>query len=327
MSEMINIGVDLGGTTTKMALIDDSGKMIDKWAIMTNTVDNGSHIASDISASVVKKLAEYQLDRAEIRGIGMGAPGFIDMTTGFVYKAVNIGWENYPLKDELEKSTGIPVIIENDANMAALGEMWLGAGQGAKNLVCVTLGTGVGGGIICDGEILHGVSGMAGEIGHMTVIPKDGAPCNCGKKGCLETVSSATGIKRLALEALDYNDSDSILRGIFEKKGDISAEDVFNCAGKKDPLSSAVTEKAAYYLGYALAAISIVINPEKIVIGGGVSHAGDTLIAPLTKYFKKFSLPRVFESCAIDIAKLGNDAGVIGGAWLAKTKLSQVRTA
>ncbi|TGA99612.1 ROK family glucokinase [Sporolactobacillus shoreae] len=327
MSEIMNIGVDLGGTTTKMALIDDSGKMIDKWAIATNTIDNGSHIADDISASVIKKMKQYNLDRSEVRGIGMGAPGFIDMDTGFVYKAVNIGWENYPLKEELEKLTGLPAIIENDANMAALGEMWLGAGQGAKNLICVTLGTGVGAGIICDGDILHGVSGMAGEIGHITVIPKDGSPCNCGKKGCLETVSSATGIRRLALEALDYNDSESILREIFEQKGDITAEDVFNCTAKGDPLSSAVAEKASYYLGYALGAISIVVNPEKIVIGGGVSHAGATLLDPLNKYFKRFSMPRVSGACTIDIARLGNDAGVIGGAWLSKTKIKQIHTA
>ncbi|WP_353948000.1 ROK family glucokinase [Sporolactobacillus sp. Y61] len=327
MVEMINIGVDLGGTTIKMALINDNGKMIDKWAIPTNTIDNGSHITGDISTSIVKKLAQLNYDRQQVRGIGMGAPGFINMDTGFIYKAVNIGWENYPLKDELEKSTGLPVIIDNDANMAALGEMWQGAGRGAKDIICVTLGTGVGGGIICGGEILHGASGMAGEIGHITVVPKFGAPCNCGKKGCLETVASATGIRRLALEALDYNDSDSILRDIFEEKGDISAEDVFNCTAKDDPLSAAVADKAIRYLGYALGAISIVINPEKIVIGGGVSHAGDTLLVPLRNYFNKYSLPRVTEACSIDIAKLGNDAGVIGGAWLSKTKIKQMHTA
>lgn len=327
MAKMINIGVDLGGTTIKMALIDDTGNMIDKWVIATNTIDNGSHIVTDISDSIIKKLAWLNLDISEVRGIGMGAPGFIDMDTGFVYKAVNIGWENYPLKNELEQSTGLPVIVENDANMAALGEMWLGAGQGARNLICVTLGTGVGSGIILDGDILHGASGMAGEIGHMTVVTKNGAPCNCGKKGCLETVSSATGIRRLALDALDYNDSDSILRDMFEKKGDISAEDVFNCTAKGDPLSSAVAEKASYYLGYALGAISMVINPEKIVIGGGVSHAGDALLDPVKKYFKKYSLPRVYQNCAISTARLGNDAGVIGGAWLSKTKMKHMRTA
>lgn len=321
MGDKINIGVDLGGTTIKMAIIDDTGKMLDKWAIATNTIDNGSHIAADISASVLKKIEQINLNHADIRGIGMGAPGFIDMDTGFVYQAVNIGWENYPLKEALEQAIGLPVIIENDANMAALGEMWLGAGQGAKNLICVTLGTGVGGGIIVDGDIIHGVSGMAGEIGHITVVPKDGDPCNCGKKGCLETVSSATGIRRMALDALDYNDSESTLREIFDRKGDITAEDVFNCSAQKDPLSEAVTEKAAYYLGYALGAISMVINPEMIVIGGGVSHAGDTLLKPLTKYFQLYSLPRIYQACTIDIAKLGNDAGVIGGAWLAKTKI------
>jgi glucokinase len=323
MSEMMNIGVDLGGTTTKMALIDDAGKTIDRWAIVTNTIDNGSHIASDISESINKKLKQYNLGPSEVRGIGMGAPGFIDMDSGFVYKAVNIGWENYPLKEELEKLTGLPSIIENDANMAALGEMWLGAGRGARDLICVTLGTGVGGGIIIGGDIVHGISGMAGEIGHITVVPKGGSPCNCGKKGCLETVSSATGIRRMGLDALDYNDSDSILRDLFEKNGDISAEDVFNCAAKGDQLSAAVAEKAAYYLGYALGTISIVVNPEKIVIGGGVSHAGKTLIDPLTKYFKKFSLPRVFDACKINIAQLSNDAGVVGGAWLAKTKIAK----
>ncbi|MCQ2008410.1 ROK family glucokinase [Sporolactobacillus sp. STSJ-5] len=320
---MINIGVDLGGTTIKMALIDDHGKMIDKWAIATNTIDNGRHIASDISESVLKKMQQFNLERSTVRGVGIGAPGFINMDTGFIYQAVNIGWKDYPLKEELEQSIGLPVVIDNDANMAALGEMWLGAGQGAKNLICVTLGTGVGGGIICDGEILHGVSGMAGEIGHITVMPTDGASCNCGKTGCLETVSSATGIRRLALDALDYNDSVSILRDIFESKGDITAEDVFNCAAKKDPLSSTVAEKAAYYLGFALGSIAVTINPEKIVIGGGVSHAGDTLIDPLTKYFKRFSLPRVFDACTINLAKLGNDAGVIGAAWLCIQKIKQ----
>ncbi|MCO7176512.1 ROK family glucokinase [Sporolactobacillus kofuensis] len=324
---MINIGVDVGGTTIKMAFIDDEGKMLDKWAIATNTIDNGKHIADDISSSILKKMKQLSLDPSTVRGVGLGAPGFINMDTGFIYQAVNIGWKNYALKDALEQSIGLPVVIDNDANIAALGEMWLGAGQGAKNLICVTLGTGVGGGIICDGEILHGVSGMAGEIGHITVMPKDGAPCNCGKSGCLETVSSATGIRRMALDALDYNDSESILRDLFEEKGDISAEDVFNCAAKKDPLSSTVAEKAAYYLGFALGALAVTINPEKIVIGGGVSHAGETLITPLTKYFKRFALPRVFDACTIDIATLGNNAGVIGAAWLSKTKLEQKHTA
>jgi glucokinase len=311
-----------------MALIDDAGKMVDKWAIATNTINNGSHIVAEIADSIHKKMAEFGLSRSDVRGIGMGAPGFIDIKTGFVYKAVNIGWKDYALKDDLEKSTELPAIIENDANMAALGEMWLGAGHGSKDMICVTLGTGVGAGIICHGDILHGVSGMAGEIGHMTVVTtKEGAPCNCGKKGCLETVSSATGIRRMGLEALDYNDSDSILRHIFEQKGDISAEDVFNCAAENDQLSKAVADKAAYYLGYALGAVSFVINPEKIVIGGGVSHAGDTLIKPLTAYFKKFSLPHVSDCCSIAVAQLGNDAGVIGGAWLVKNKIVQSHAA
>ncbi|MCL1630381.1 ROK family glucokinase [Sporolactobacillus sp. CPB3-1] len=317
---MINIGVDLGGTTIKMALINEEGKMIDKWVIATNTIDNGKHIASEISKSILKKIRQFGLETSSVHGVGVGAPGFINLDTGFIYQAVNIGWKDYPFKAELEQLLGLPVIVDNDANMAALGEMWLGAGQGTRNLICVTLGTGVGAGIICDGKILHGVSGMAGEIGHITVIPRDGAACNCGKTGCLETVSSATGIRRMALDALDYIDSESILRTMFETKGDITAEDVFDCAERQDPLSSTVTEKAAYYLGYALGALAVTVNPEKIVIGGGVSHAGDALVKPLKKYFRHFSLPKIADSCSIDLAKLGNDAGVFGAAWLCMQK-------
>lgn len=327
MTGMLNIGVDLGGTTTKMAFINDDGKVLNKWAVKTDTSVNGKNIVRDIAGSIAEKMAEHHFQRAEIRGIGIGAPGFIDMPTGFISQAVNIGWKNYQLREDLERQTGFPAIVDNDANTAALGEMWLGAGKGAANLICVTLGTGVGSGIIINGDIVHGASGMAGEIGHMTVITKGGATCNCGKTGCLETVASATGIRRLALEALDYNDSESILRAVFEENGDIGAEDVFGCAKKGDSLSAAVVDKAAGYLGYALAAAAMVNNPEKIVLGGGVSQAGELLLRPVIYYFERYALPKVSEAARIVIAELGNDAGMIGGAWLAKTKITSVRQA
>lgn len=326
MREIVNIGVDLGGTTTKMALIDDSGKVLEKWAIPTSKVDNGSRIVADINASIQNKLKASHMTPESIRGIGIGAPGYIDVDSGFIYEAINIGWRNYPLKKEMEKQTGLPVVVENDANSAALGEMWRGSGRGTRNLICVTLGTGVGGGIISDGTVLHGVCGMAGEIGHMTVIEKGGAPCNCGKHGCLETVSSGSGIRRMGLEALDYNDSDSCLRALFEQKGDITAEDVFNCAAEGDALSAAVVDKAVRYLGYVLGAVSVAVGPEKIVIGGGVSHAGSQLMDPLNSYFKKYSLPIIYNHCSLVTASLGNDAGVIGAAWLVKTKLKQAHS-
>ncbi|MFD2618303.1 ROK family glucokinase [Terrilactibacillus laevilacticus] len=321
MMDMWNVGVDIGGTTIKLAFVTDDGLFVDKWEIPTNTSENGKHIAKDISYSIHTKLKENGHTLDQVRGIGLGAPGFIEMSTGFIYQAVNIGWKDYALKEELENETGFPVIIDNDANIAAIGEMWLGAGKGSKDLLCVTLGTGVGGGVITGGEVVHGITGMAGEIGHVTVIPEGGSPCNCGKTGCLETVSSATGIRRLALEALNENPGLGLLQTMFEENGDISAADIFNCAKEKDALSMRIVETASYYLGFALANISMINNPEKIVIGGGVSRAGETLLEPVKRYFKQYALSRVSQATDIVIATLGNDAGILGAAWLAKNKL------
>ncbi|MCM3488554.1 ROK family glucokinase [Alkalihalophilus marmarensis] len=306
-----------------MAFITSYGEIVSKWEIPTNTEDGGIHITMDIAKSIDHKLNELNQEKEHLAAIGMGAPGFIEMETGFIYQAVNIGWKDFPLKDRLEVETGLPVTVDNDANIAALGEMWRGAGDGAKNLLCVTLGTGVGGGIIANGQILHGASGMAGEIGHITSVTKGGAPCNCGKTGCLETIASATGIARLATEAVAVSNEPSLLKEQFDTLGSLTSKDVFEALAKGDHLAEQVLDETASYLGVAIANLSNALNPEKIVIGGGVSKAGDALLEPLRTYFNQYALERVASSAEFKIATLGNDAGVIGGAWLAKQKLTK----
>ncbi|MFE4523473.1 ROK family glucokinase [Cytobacillus firmus] len=320
MAEKWLVGVDLGGTTTKLAFINYYGEIIHKWEIPTDNSEEGKNITINIAKAIDHKLEELDLNKDKIIGIGMGAPGPVNLATGVVYNTVNLGWkDNYPLKDLLEVETSLPVIIDNDANCAALGEMWKGAGNGAKDLVCVTLGTGVGGGVIANGDIVQGVSGAAGEIGHITSIPVGGAQCNCGKTGCLETIASATGIVRQALENLESG-GEGALSQLYKEHGFITAKDVFDSARNGDETSLLVVNNTAMHLGVALANIANMLNPEKIVLGGGVSRAGDILLKPVISNFIKFAFPRVKESTVIDIATLGNDAGVIGAAWLAKNK-------
>lgn len=322
MSEKWIVGVDLGGTTTKLSFLSQSGEIIHKWEIPTDNRENGKFITINIGEAIDNALAELGHSKEKLVGIGMGAPGPVDYANGILYNTVNLGWEdNFPLQKELEKVTGLPAAIDNDANCAALGEMWKGAGAGAKDLVCVTLGTGVGGGVITNGQIVQGISGAAGEIGHITSIPTGGAPCNCGKTGCLETVASATGIVRLANEKLKKQvHNNSQLESVLQSRGRIEAKDVFDCAREGDPLSVEVVEEVAFHLGLALANLGNTLNPEKIVLGGGVSKAGTILLDKVQANFDKYAFPRVKQSTEISIAILGNDAGVIGAGWLVRNK-------
>jgi glucokinase len=314
MAEKWLVGIDLGGTTTKMAFVTTDGDIVHKWEIDTDLSNQGRHIVKHISQSLQETLRRLGGNKDRLLAIGIGAPGPVHMETGMLYEAVNLGWKNYPLKEELERETSLPVAVDNDANIAALGEMWKGAGSGARDLICVTLGTGVGGGVIANGRIVHGINGAGGEIGHMTMIPDGGAPCNCGKSGCLETIASATGIVRIAKEKIATSDRPTLLR-----PGDITAKAVFDAAKAGDALALEIVEEVAFYLGLALANAANVSNPEKIVIGGGVSKAGNILAERVTTHFRRFAFPRVAEGATIVLATLGNDAGVIGGAWLAKT--------
>jgi glucokinase len=321
MSEQWLVGVDLGGTTTKIAFLNKYGELLHKWEIPTDNSENGKNIIVNIAKAIDNKLEELELSKEKLKGIGMGAPGPVDMVKGIIYETVNLGWgKNTPLKDLMEMETNLPTVIDNDANCAALGEMWKGAGDGAKDLVCATLGTGVGGGVIANGDIVQGAKGAAGEIGHITVVPEGGFSCNCGKSGCLETVASATGVVRLATEKLESLNTPSKLRDL-QKENRFSAKDIFDCAREGDRIAVEVVDKLAYYLGLSLANLGNAMNPEKIVIGGGVSKAGAILLDPVVKYFKRFAFPTVASSTKISIATLGNDAGVIGAAWLVKNKL------
>ena len=271
------------------------------------TEDNGSHILPDIAESIREKMK--LIDRDSIAGVGVGAPGPID-GDGVVHRAVNLGWGTFSIKDTLEDLLNLPVMAGNDANVAALGEMWMGGGQGCRDLIMVTLGTGVGGGIIVKGKMLTGFTGAGGEIGHMHVEDREEETCNCGNKGCLEQYSSATGITRLANRLLASCDRDSVLR-----QGEVSAKTVFDAVKARDPLAVEVAEKFGKYLGDTLASIACVVNPETIVIGGGVSKAGEVLIDFIRPNYEK----NVFcgsREVKFSLATLGNDAGIYGAAKL-----------
>ena len=322
MADKWLIGVDLGGTTTKLAFINLYGEVLHKWEIPTDVSNEGKNITVNIAKSIDAELEELGHSKSEVVGIGMGAPGPVDLTTGVIFEAVNLGWrEPYPLKDLLEVETSLPAVIDNDANCAALGEMWKGAGNGAKDLVCVTLGTGVGGGVIANGDIVHGISGAAGEIGHLTSLAEGGAACNCGKTGCLETIASATGIVRMATELLSKSSEDGDLAAVYKETGHVTAKDVFDAARRNDETALRLIDTVSLHLGIALANIANTLNPEKIVLGGGVSKAGAILLNPVKEQFLRNSFPRVAQSTEISIATLGNDAGVIGAAWLVKNKI------
>lgn len=300
-------GVDIGGTTVKLGLFDVEGDVLDKWEIPTRTENGGEKILPDIADSIREKMK--QIDKDFVAGVGVGAPGPVD-GKGIVHRAVNLGWGTFSIKDTLEDLLNMPVMAGNDANVAALGEMWMGGGQGYRDLVVVTLGTGVGGGIIIDGKMLTGATGAGGEIGHIHVNDEEEEICGCGNKGCLEQYSSATGITRLANQLLASSDKDSVLRG-----GEVSAKTVFDAVKERDPLAVEVAEKFGKYLGDGLASIACVVNPEAIVIGGGVSKAGEILIDFIRPHYEK----NVFHGSRqvkFSLATLGNDAGIYGAAKL-----------
>lgn len=308
MSQYV-FGVDIGGTTVKLGLFDTEGNLLDKWEIPTRTQESGSNILPDIAKAILQKMEEKHLTRNAVAGVGVGAPGPID-NQGVVHRAVNLGWGVFSIKDTLEEILKMPVMAGNDANVAALGEMWKGGGQGSRDLIVVTLGTGVGGGIIVDGKILTGVTGAGGEIGHIHVEDNETEKCGCGNTGCLEQYASATGVTRLANRKLAESEKESTLRG-----GEVSAKTVFDAVKVKDALAMEVAEEFGKYLGNCLAAIAGVVNPEAIVLGGGVSKAGEILINYIKPYYEK----NVFHgsrNVKFSLATLGNDAGIYGAAKL-----------
>ena len=303
----IGFGVDLGGTTVKLAAFTPAGEMLAKWEIPTVTANRGTQILPDIAASVLRYCEENKIAKGDVLGIGIGVPGPVD-GNGIVAACENLGWGRVDVCGELNKLTGFPVKAGNDATVAAVGECWKGGGQGCKNMVMVTLGTGVGGGIVLDGKPLHGITGAAGEIGHMTLNRHETRPCACGKYGCVEQYCSATGIARMAVDYLADHQEASILRDL-EK---ITAKDVFDAAGSGDAAAQAVLEQAYSYMGEFIGNICTMLNPEQIVIGGGVSKAGQSLIDGIKRHFGKYVYCVNGDAVEFKLAKLGNDAGVYG---------------
>ena len=302
-------GVDVGGTTVKMGLFTVEGELLDKWEIKTRTEDGGKNVLPDIADSIKEVIESKKLAKEDVEGVGIGVPGPVK-EDGTVLKCVNLGWGILNVEDELEKLIGYPVKAGNDANVAALGEMWQGGGKGHSNLVMVTLGTGVGGGIILNGKMLFGVNGAGGEIGHIHVTDSVDKPCNCGNTGCLEQVASATGVVYLANKKLASCDTPSVLRD-----GEVSAKSVFDAVKAGDAVAQEIAEEFGRYLGLACANIAGVVDPQVFVIGGGVSKAGKILFDYIEKYYKKYAFPSC-KDAKFALATLGNDAGIYGAAKL-----------
>ncbi|MBF7094564.1 ROK family glucokinase [Streptococcus sp. HF-1907] len=312
------LGIDLGGTTVKFGILTLEGEVQEKWAIETNILEDGKHIVPDIVASLKHRLALYNLTKDDFVGIGMGSPGAVDRDKKTVTGAFNLNWAStQEVGSVIEAELGIPFAIDNDANVAALGERWVGAGANNPDVVFVTLGTGVGGGVIADGNLIHGVAGAGGEIGHIVVEPEDGFDCTCGNHGCLETVASATGVVRVARKLAEEYEGDSKIKAAIDNGEAVSSKDIFDAAKEGDHFSNTVVDKVSFYLGLASANISNILNPDSVVIGGGVSAAGEFLRSRIENNFQKFAFPQVRKSTKIKIAELGNDAGIIGAASLA----------
>ena len=310
-------GVDIGGTTIKFGLFTKEGELIEKFVIDTDTSEEGSKILPNTAKAILRKLEEKSLTTADVVGVGVGVPGPVD-DDGVVLIGVNINWlKSVAVKEILANLLGIPVSVTNDANIAALGEMWLGAAKGANSAIMYTLGTGVGGGIIADGKVINGANGAGGEIGHLSVVFEGGAQCGCGKTGCLETVTSATGIARIAKEKLIETDVGSTLHSI----ENVEAKDVFDAAKAGDELALEIVESVGYYLGISAANLAASTDPEQFIFGGGVAYAGDILINSIRKYYEKYAFASI-KNTPFVLATLGNDAGIIGGAYLATQEIN-----
>lgn len=308
MSQYV-FGVDIGGTTVKLGLFDENGNILDKWEIGTNTEEGGKHILPDTAESILDTMKKKNIDKGQVLGIGVGAPGPID-DAGMVYGAANLGWDTFSISGTLQELLDLPIKAANDANVAALGEMWKGGGKGYKNLLLVTLGTGVGGGVINNEQILTGTCGAGGEIGHMHINDDETEICGCGGCGCMEQYASATGVKRIAERTLAVTDTPSVLR---EKK--LTAKAIFDAVKEGDEVAIDIAKQFGEYLGKSLASVATVLNPEAIVIGGGVSKAGEILF----EYIKPPFMRTVFHGCKnveFTLATLENDAGIYGAAKL-----------
>ncbi len=303
------LGIDIGGTAIKVGQFTKEGTLLEKWDIPTNKADSGKHILSEIAEAIQKRY-----DLSMIEGIGFGVPG--PVSDGVVLNGVNLGWGQTYLAEEFYRylpNRDITIKVSNDANVACAGEVFQGNAKGYKNVVFITLGTGVGGGILINGQIVDGYNGVGGELGHLVVDKVHQFACNCGKKGCLETVTSATGFVNLAKAKLEQSKEPSLLR----QYDNFSAKRVFDMAKHGDKIALETVDEACDYLAYGMSLVAMSINPELFVIGGGVSNAGNFLIDAIRRHFFKYVYPFITEQ-KIVIASLGNDAGIYGAAYLVR---------
>ncbi|MFC5651964.1 ROK family glucokinase [Paenibacillus solisilvae] len=312
MSEKIVIGVDIGGTAIKVGICSMEGELLHTYEGPTGVEKGSDEVCKNIAdyARLIVEQSSFAWDQVE--GVGIGIAGFLDMAQGIVKFSPNLHFHNVPLKAILEEKLQKKVLVNNDANVAALGEAWAGAGRGISDCVCYTLGTGVGGGVIINGKIVEGSRGMAGELGHMSIVPDlEAIQCGCGKMGCLESVSSATGIIRMAKDAVERGDRTSL-----SFVPDIMAKEVFDAAKAGDEVAIRIVNRAAFYLGKSMAAVAVVLNPQRFIIGGGVSKAGEFLFEQIREVFQKMTPEIAQEGVEIVPAILGNNAGIVGAAGL-----------
>lgn len=312
--EYYGFGIDLGGTTCKLGLFQADGTLMEKWEIPTDTRENGKNVLPDIAASIEEKIRQHHISREQIIGAGIGVPGAVN-SEGVVNRCINLGWGIVPVSKELSSLLGVPVYTANDANVAALGEAWKGSGNGYSSIAMITLGTGIGGGVVLDGQIINGFHGAAGELGHIVVNPEEQDACNCGNHGCIEQYASATGIVRQARKQLAESREDSVLR----KEQNLSAKSVFDAAKAGDALAKKIAAEVCNMLGRVIGTICNVINPEAVIIGGGVSRAGEILLELVQEGFQD-SVFHASRDTVIRLASLGNDAGIYGAMKLLLNK-------
>ena len=310
-------GVDVGGTFCKLGLFETDGTLLERWEIPTDTRDGGTRILPDIAATIQER--QIKLSENSVFGIGVGVPS--PMTPdGVAIKSVNLGWENYPVAVELSRLTGLPVYAANDVNVASLGELWKGSAVGYSNAIVLTLGTGIGGGLIVNGHLVNGETGSAGEIGHVIVNPQETERCACGRRGCLEQYASATGLVRMAERRLSGTSAHSVLR----EKNPLTAKDIFDAAKAGDAIAVELVESFGQILGGALSDMACVLNPEIIVIGGGVSKAGSIVTDVVRRFFYEKTL-FTCKNTKIVLATLGNDAGIYGGVRLLLERIEELK--
>ncbi|MFD0957936.1 ROK family glucokinase [Paenibacillus chungangensis] len=312
MSEKIYVGVDVGGTTVKVGICDAEGQLLHTFEGATEVNKGQDAVLHNIAKYAKMIVEESSYAWEQVDGVGVGIAGFLDIPRGYVKYSANLGLRDADLKGYLEQELQKTIKVNNDANVAALGEAWAGAGRGVDHCVCYTLGTGVGGGIIIEGRIVEGFASMAGELGHIAIVPDlEAIQCGCGKMGCLETVSSATGIIRMAKDAVERGD-----RTTLAEVDEIMAKDVMDAAKAGDEVANRIISRAAFYLGKSMSMMAIALNPKCFIVGGGVSKAGDFLFDQIREVFEKYTLDQAKEGVTIVPATLGNNAGVVGAAGL-----------